>query len=157
MLSWICGRASGRASGFSRGESGQLVHAAYREPSFGYGYGALFSTVADLHRLNRALARNTLLSAEATRLMLQPRRKTPWGNHYGLGWFLDDWNDRPFAAALGSTAGFVGTMRHFLEEDVVLVVLLDQDFMLHEELYDRLSAIALGRPWTPVLSSARFR
>ncbi|MCG8457245.1 MAG: beta-lactamase family protein [Holophagales bacterium] len=141
-----------RASGYSRSGDGEIIRAAYRDPSFGYGYGALYSTVLDLHRLARAVAGNKLMSRRAREEMLLARHETPWSNRYGLGWFLDQWDGQEYVAALGSTAGFMGTLRHFTAADVVLVVLLNQDFMLYEELFDQLSSIALGRSWQPLFS-----
>ena len=145
----------GRAHGYSRTEPGEVANAPYRDPSFGWGYGALYSTTWDLWRFDRALTDERLLSPEMRSRMWSPRSETPWGNQYGLGWFVDELDGMPFVAAVGSTGGFAATLRHFLGEDsagdYVVVVLLNHDFLLYEELFDQLSRIALGSPWTPVL------
>jgi CubicO group peptidase (beta-lactamase class C family) len=141
----------GRARGCSRTELGDVANSAYRDPSFGWGYGALYSTVLDLWSFDRALVDGRLLSSASRRLMWTARSDTPWGNRYGLGWFLEGLDAREVAVALGSTAGHVATLRHDLASDMVVIALLNQDFMLYQELFDQLWSIALGKPWRSVL------
>lgn len=50
------------------------------------GAGGMVSTLADLHRWNRALANNELVSAQTWETMLTPRTDLPGGGNYvGLG------------------------------------------------------------------------
>jgi len=142
---------AGRARGYSRTELGEVTNAAYRDPSFGWGYGALYSTVLDLLNFDRALMDGRLLSSASRRMMWTARSDTPWGNQYGLGWFVDDLDGNGVVIALGSTGGYVATLRHFPADDTVVVVLLNHDFMLYEELFDQLSLLALGKQWKPIL------
>lgn len=142
---------AGRARGYSRTELGEVANAAYRDPSFGWGYGALYSTVLDLLRFDRALSDGRLLSSASRRMMWTAKSDTPWGNRYGLGWFVDRLDGEEVAVGIGSTAGYVATLRHDLADDTVVVALLNHDFMLYEELFDQLSLLAKGRPWKPVL------
>jgi D-alanyl-D-alanine carboxypeptidase len=144
----------GRAKGYSRSEQGEVINTAYRYPSFGWGCGALYSTVRDLLRFDRALVDGRLLSHASLDSMWSPRSDTPWGDHYGMGWFVGDRDGHGSVTALGSTGGFIAILRHFPAEDIVVVALLNQDFMLYTELFDRLSAIALGTPWNPMFTES---
>lgn len=143
-----------RARGYSRDEEGEVTDCPPRDPSFGWGYGALYSTVGDLYRFNRALVEGRLLSEASRRLMWTGRSDTPWKNRYGLGWFIQDLEESPSIVALGSTGGFVATLRYFPAEDVVVAVLLNHDFMLYPELFEQIARIALGKLWKPLLERA---
>lgn len=86
--------------------------------------------------------------------MWSGRSDTPWKNRYGLGWFIQDLEGSSSIEALGSTGGFVATLRYFPKEDAAVAVLLNHDFMLYPELFDQISRISLGKPWKPVLGEA---
>jgi CubicO group peptidase (beta-lactamase class C family) len=143
-----------RAKGYSRNDKGEVVDCPYRDPSFGWGCGALYSTVGDLFRFNRALVDGRLLSEGSRRMMWTARSDTTWNNRYGFGWFIQDLDGSSSIVALGSTGGYVATLRYFPEEDVVVAVLLNHDFMLYSELFEEISRIALGKSWTPLFGEA---
>lgn len=144
-----------RARGYSRDDEGRVINTSYRNPSFGWGCCALYSTVLDLFAFDRALRDGHLLSEDSRRLMWKPRSETPWGDRYGMGWFIDDLDGHESVTALGATGGFMATLRDFRADDVVVVVLLNQDFMLYQELFDQVSLIALGKPWKRLLQEAQ--
>ena len=75
----------GRAKGYSRTDQGAVANTAFRSPSFGWGYGALYSTVLDLWNFDRALMNGLLLSGESRDRMWSPGRETPWGNSIRFG------------------------------------------------------------------------
>jgi len=143
-----------RAKGYSRNDKGEVVDCPCRDPSFGWGYGALYSTVEDLFRFNRALVDGRLLTEDSRRTMWTGRSDTPWKNRYGLGWFIQDLDGSTSIVALGSTGGHIATLRSFPEEDVSVAVLLNHDFMLYSELFEQISRIALGKSWKPLLDDA---
>jgi len=143
----------GRARGYSRDESGRVVDAAYRDPTFGWGCGALYSTALDLLSFERALREGRLLTPASLDLMWAGRSETPWGDRYGMGWFVGGSDEEPTLTALGATGGFTAALRRHPAAGVVVVVLLNRDFALFRELCDRLSSIALGEPWRPLFAS----
>jgi hypothetical protein len=55
-------------------------------------------------------------------------------------------------AARGGTTGFMSMLQYFPAADLTVITLLNQDFMLHTELFERLAAISLGRPWEPLFA-----
>lgn len=143
----------GRARGYRRTEFGTVAPTAYRDPSFGWGYGALYSTTRDLFGFAQALGSGELLSRESMALMLAPRSVTPWRNQYGLGWFIDELGGETVVSAVGATGGFVATVRLVPETDTVVVALLNHDFLMYQELFDQLLLIASNRPGTPLFGA----
>jgi CubicO group peptidase (beta-lactamase class C family) len=146
-----------QAIGYSRSISGELVHARPCKATFGFGAEAAFSTAHDLYLLDRALWSGRLLSDAGRLRMLTPRIATHKGSEYGYGWFIGKLFGRTAVSALGGTAGFMASLQHFIEDDVVLVVVLNHDFALDVELYQQLAAIALGEAWRPLLSQPQVQ
>jgi CubicO group peptidase (beta-lactamase class C family) len=142
----------GRASGYSRdGCSGQATRAEFSEPSFAPGVGSAYSTVLDLYRLDRALRAGRVLSAKTQETMFTPRVDTPWGHRYAYGWLVGESHGRRLVHHEGTTQGFACSFRRFLDDDVLVVALLNFDFIVADELFSRLDAIALREPWEPLL------
>ena len=141
------------ATGYSRSGSGEVVETAYRHPSFGWGYGALYASTSDLLSFARALFDGKLLSSTMIKKMTTGQSSTPWKNQYGLGWFVDDVGGHDMFEAIGSTGGFVATIRYFPQDDTYVVVALNRDFLLYDRLFDELSRVALGEPWRPILET----
>ncbi len=141
-----------RATGYSRdGCSGQATRAEFREPAFAPGAGSAYSTVLDLYRLDRALREGRVLGAQAQDVMVTPRVGTPWGHRYAYGWWVGRSHERRLAHHEGTTQGFACSYRRFLDDDVLVVALLNQDLIVADELFSRLDAIALREPWEPLL------
>ena len=44
--------------------------------------------------------------------------------------------------------------QRFPDDSIAVIALLNRDFMLGEELFDRLAAIALGEPWQPLFTTS---
>jgi CubicO group peptidase (beta-lactamase class C family) len=145
----------GRATGHSRdGCTGKITRAGFREPSFAQGVGSVYSTVLDLYRLDRALHEGRLLRTNTQRLMLRPQVETPWGHEYAYGWLVGESHGRRIAHHEGTTRGFATSFRRFVDDDLLVVALFNQDLIIAEELFSRLDAIALRKPWKPLLASS---
>lgn len=139
-----------RAAAHSRdGCTGEITRAAFREPTFDRGGGSLYSTVMDFHRLDRALRTDRILSAGTRALMETPQVETPWGDSYAHGWFVGQSHGRRLVHHEGGSAGVMTSFRRFVDDDVLVVALFNQDLMIADELFSRLDAIALGEPWDP--------
>jgi len=143
----------GRATGYSRMANGEFGRANSRNPSECFGCGALYSTVYDLHRLLRSVRDAEIVNPESRDLMWKPSRETPWGDQYGLGWFVGESHGRQMIASRGGTSGFMSVMQYFPNDDITVISLLNQDFMLHTQLFERLAAIALREPWEALLTT----
>ena len=132
----------------------EATRAEFREPAFAPGVGSAYSTVLDLYRLDRALREGRVLGAQAQDVMVTPRVGTPWGHRYAYGWWVGRSHERRLAHHEGTTQGFACSYRRFLDDDVLVVALLNQDLIVADELFSRLDAIALGEPWEPLLGGA---
>lgn len=145
----------GRATGYSRdGCTGEITRADFREPGFAPGVGSAYSTVGDLYRLDRALRERRLLSNETQALMTTAHVDTPWGDRYAYGWFVGESRGRKIVHHEGGTRGFMTTFRRFVDDDVVVVALFNQDLMIANEIFSRLDAIAFGETWEPLFPAS---
>ena len=68
---------------------------------------------------------------------------------------LGERQGRRTVVARGGTSGFMSILQYFPEAEIVVVALLNQDFMLQGELFDRLAGIALGETLVPLFSPRR--
>lgn len=113
-----------RAEGYER-TLGGLRHAGYLAMSLPHAAGALYSTVRDLHRWDRALAGDEILSGESKKRMF-----TPGLGDYGYGWGITtapigpDGADRRVMRHGGGINGF-NTLIVRIPADGHLVVLLN--------------------------------
>ncbi len=113
-----------RAAGYARGLDG-LRNASFIDMSIPGGAGALYSTVEDLYRWDRALYGSDLLSEEGKERMF-----TPGLSNYAYGWSVaarpvgPDGAERRVIRHNGGINGF-GTALVRIPADRVLVVLLD--------------------------------
>jgi CubicO group peptidase (beta-lactamase class C family) len=138
---------SNMALGYSRDEAGKVAKPADdRHPGFDGGGGSAYSTVLDQHKFMSALMTGKLLSAESIRSMSTAHLQNSWGG-IGYGGFLAEQYGRMVFNHPGGTAGFMAIIKQFMPDDVVIIALLNQDFIIAEEVFDRLAAIALDRPW----------
>lgn len=74
------------ARGYERSSIGGLQHATFIDPSIFTAAAGVYSTVGDLHKFDRALYNNTILSKESRVLMMSQKSSVP----YGFGWGIDD-------------------------------------------------------------------
>src|SRR5262249_53469764 len=81
-----------RASGYAR-LLGAAMNARYLDMTVPYAAGALYSTVDDLSKWDRALATDQLLSKASRDAMFTPAR-----DHYGYGWSIARSFGRPVIA-----------------------------------------------------------
>jgi len=120
--------------------------------------GALYSTVEDLYRWDRALAQRRLVSAAALNAMFTPAISCPAGGcalpsdqGYGYGWFIAAESGQTLIYHLGHIDGFL-TYNGFSEPDGVTVVLLS-NLETTAVLGDSLKLAELARSALPTASA----
>ena len=106
------------------------VKPVYLDMSEFYAAGALYSTVEDLYRWDRALLTDQLVSQKTIDAMFTPYIPCPQGGcalssdvGYGYGWFIADESNHRLIYHWGRIDGF-RTSNGFYPEDGVIVVLL---------------------------------
>jgi CubicO group peptidase (beta-lactamase class C family) len=102
-------------------------NAAYKYYPNSFASGALYSTVEDLHRWDRALREGEILSDEGRRLLFR-RHTSSHRGFYGYGWFLADQpageGSVPVAFHAGDNSGFSSIVLRSLDEAEQFVALL---------------------------------
>jgi CubicO group peptidase (beta-lactamase class C family) len=129
-----------RAFEYFRGPDGGLEPAVAITPTIAYSVGALLSTVGDLHRLDRALAEDTILEAPSIEMMT-----TPAHGEYGLGFAVRIWDGHRIVGHGGGAPGVSAVFERWPDEPLCVVVLSNVGGVLPQMIADGLAAVALGR------------
>ncbi len=139
-----------RASGYSRDDSGTIVHPSYVNIAGPAAAGALTSNVDDLYRWMRALAGGRVLPAPLFAQMSSAKTMRDGTSvHYGYGLMLGTVRGEPVIEHNGGIEGFASQLTYFPAEQVTVVVLVNTDAGQPNprSLAHRLGAIAIGHPY----------
>jgi CubicO group peptidase (beta-lactamase class C family) len=115
-------------------------------PTLTYAAGALYSTVDDLFRLDRALETDALLDAPTRALMFTRVVDTPRGG-YTLGWNegflpLPDGRRLPFVGHVGDAGGFFALFFRFPATQDLVVLLTNSNALNPQTAQGLLAGIA---------------
>lgn len=133
---------AGAAIGYVR-DGENLRPADETAMSVRFSAGGLYSTVADLLSLNRALEAGKILKPATVQEMWTDR-----GNGYAYGWIPgEDEKKRHSVGHSGRIDGFASSMRLYPDEDLFIVVLSNMNGTNTERMTAVLSAIAHGEPF----------
>jgi CubicO group peptidase (beta-lactamase class C family) len=122
---------------------GGAWHAMDQSPTSAVlGDGGIYSSLDDLAKWDRALARHTLLSEADMRPAITPVRVTdgsvqePDGRPaaYGFGWFLNPYHDHARMWHYGETVGFRTTIQRFVDDELTVIVLCNRDDVVPADL-----------------------
>ena len=131
-----------RASGYTRLLGLVPVHATFIDMSIPHAAGALYSTVLDLLKWDRALDSEKLVPRKSIEAMF-----TPFKDNYGYGWTIDKKFDQPRHVHAGGIPGFVTFIERFPREKLLVVVLSNFETSRVGRIGDDLAAITLGEPY----------
>lgn len=131
-----------RAEGYNMNAQGELVNAAFIDMSIPHAAGALYSTVDDLRKWDRALSTDRLLNDSVRQQMF-----TPGKGNYGYGWIIDDVDGHKRISHNGGVNGFVTNISRFPDDDVVIVVLSNFMHAPLDQLNQDLPAIVFGEDY----------
>lgn len=116
--------AKNHAVGYIHSPS-EYVPAPYVDMTVPFSAGALYSTVLDLYKWDRALQSGKLLSKKSMDEMLAPQVVTgfPEREHYGFGWFIStEFNHKEISHG-GAINGFTSQNCWFPDDDAYVIVL----------------------------------
>lgn len=122
------------------------------------GASDVLSTTYDLFRWHTALLGSDILSEESKRRMY-----TPVANNYGYGWYVSDSDHgRLIEHDGGSSKGTAADFRRYLDEELVIIVLTNNDgeYMLFSaRLRDNIRDLAFGAslPLAPAITTTANR
>ncbi len=132
----------GMASGYDyHGDT--VVKAAYRNIANAHASGALYSTIEDLYRWDRALYTERLLSKASLEQMF-----TPYKDNYGYGWGIVDLFGHHMMAHNGDTEGFKSNLSRFPDDNVCIIILSNQEQAQVGRMSVDLAAMLLGEEYT---------
>ncbi|MEN9685505.1 MAG: hypothetical protein RLZZ28_1291 [Bacteroidota bacterium] len=94
------------------------VNAGFIALEWPFSSGALYATVDDLYKWDRALYGTNILSASSKQKMFKPGR-----NNYGYGFTIDSLEKHPRIGHTGSIPGFNSNIQRFPEDDLFIIVL----------------------------------
>ncbi|NLY56812.1 MAG: beta-lactamase family protein [Firmicutes bacterium] len=130
-----------RASGYLRG-SDSLLNALHMDMSHLYAAGAMYSTVEDLYRWDRALYGPTIISPDSLEQILSPQVAG-----YGYGWYIFDVFDRYCTMHGGVAGGFSSLLMRFPADDAVIIILSNLGNAPVERIARDLAAIIFDQPY----------
>ena len=112
------------------------------DSTLAYSAGALYSTVGDLFKWERAIYTNKILRPESWKQTF-----TPFLNKYGYGWGIDTLYGKTYMAHSGGIHGFTSYLMRFPEEELVVIV-MDNSSRGLSKISRNLVAIALDQPYS---------
>ena len=130
-----------RASGYSIGTE-ELINAPYIDMSIPHAAGALYSTVEDLYLWDRALYIEKLVSKTSLNKMF-----TPFKENYGYGWGITEAFKRKLISHGGGIEGFVTNIDRFVNDDVCIIVLSNNETSPVGQISKDLAAIIFGEKY----------
>ncbi|MGH9663585.1 MAG: serine hydrolase [Bryobacteraceae bacterium] len=130
-----------RASGYVA-RAARIENADYIDMSVPFAAGALYSTVNDLFRWDRALSTEKVLPKAALEKMF-----TPSQGNYGDGWFITRLFDRKVFTHSGGINGFASYIARYPDDDACVIVLANLQTAPSERIGKGLAAILFGQPY----------
>ncbi len=134
--------ASGLAQGYLPHPDGGLIPVPVFHISRGYGAGDIASTVGDLYRLDRALARGDLVTQATLQRML-----TPQAEAYGYGWMIETIGSHRLNFHGGGVPGQVSIVQRWIDDSVFVVVLANHARIPVHTIATGLAAVVLGEEY----------
>jgi CubicO group peptidase (beta-lactamase class C family) len=138
-----------RAAGYTLDEKGELRNADFVHMSAPYAAGALYSTVDDMLIWDQALYAEKILKKSSLDKMFTPVLKD-----YGYGWLIQEKYDRTLVWHNGGIDGYHTTFNRWVDDNVCIVVLSNNDNAPVENIASGLAAIMFDKPYdVPVIKT----
>lgn len=131
-----------RADGYTTNRNGDIVDAIPVEYSILYSAGALYSTIEDMSKWDKALRTDKVLSKPSIEAMFTPDK-----NGYGYGWFVESSYGHRHAYHGGFLDGFNTTIDRWLDDSLCIVIFSNDDDAPVTKIARGLAAIAFDKPY----------
>ncbi|MEO7531719.1 MAG: serine hydrolase [Sediminibacterium sp.] len=106
-----------RAKGYEM-DKNKPLNADFIALEWPFSSGALYSTIDDLYKWDRALYSNQIINEASKQKMF-----TPGNSNYGYGFIIDSFENHPRIWHTGSIPGFNSNLARFIKDDVFIIVL----------------------------------
>lgn len=130
-----------RASGYEA-DGDRIVNADYLDMTIPHAAGALYSTVDDLFKWDRALAAGKLVSADSYKALF-----TPFQGGYAYGWVVAERFGRKTIGHGGGINGFVTAIDRFPDDQACVIVLCNATRNNPGTIVRDLAAILFGESY----------
>ncbi len=120
----------------------KIMPAEIVDSTISYSAGAMYSTVGDLAKWERAIYTDKILKPSSWKAAF-----TPYKNKYGYGWAIDTLFQRNFTAHSGGIPGFASYIIRFPDEELVVIMIDNASSRSLGKISKALAAIALGQPY----------
>ena len=131
-----------RASGYAPSGGNGIANAPFLDWSIKTGNSSLYSTVEDLYKWDRALAREKVLKRAALEKLF-----TEHINGIGYGWFVAKRLGRRAVYFNGRSPGFTSSIDRFIDDDACLIILSNNYAPVPQLIIKDLAAILFGEPY----------
>jgi CubicO group peptidase (beta-lactamase class C family) len=128
-----------RARGYEFSEDRQ-VNAAYIDMTTPHAAGALYSTVDDLYKWDRALYTEKLVSKASLAKLF-----TPFKDNYAYGWMITSLAGHRNIRHSGGINGFTSDVSRFPDDDACVIVLNNFSTGFTQEISDALANLLFGQ------------
>jgi CubicO group peptidase (beta-lactamase class C family) len=119
-----------------------VIPAPIVDSTIAYAAGALYSTVGDLYKWEKAIYSDKILQPSSWKAVF-----TPFMNNYGYGWAIDTLFGKAITAHSGGIHGYASYLLRFPEAQLAVIV-LDNSSTQHASTIARsLAAIVLKQPY----------
>jgi CubicO group peptidase (beta-lactamase class C family) len=132
---------SNKAKGYFSLRPEKAMPAPVVDSTIAYAAGALYSTVDDLYKWERAIYTNKILMPESWK-----RTFTPLKNKYGYGWGIDTLYGKNYTAHSGGIHGFSSYLMRFPEDELAIIALSNSSSNVGKLTRD-LAAVFYDQPY----------
>lgn len=131
-----------KAKGYFTLASTKATPAPIVDSTIAYSAGALYSTVEDLYKWEKAIKTDKILKPASWNRIF-----TPYMNKYGYGWGIDSLYGKLTTSHSGGIHGFSSFLLRVPEEDLVVIMMDNSSSGALGKLSKTLAAIALDKPY----------
>lgn len=118
------------------------VPAPVVDSTIAYAAGAVYTTVGDLYKWERAIYTNKILKPESWKAVF-----TPYKNKYGYGWGIDSLYGRLVTTHGGGIHGFTSNILRFPSDELAVIVFDNSSSNALSNISKGLAAIVLSQPY----------
>jgi CubicO group peptidase (beta-lactamase class C family) len=131
-----------KAMGYSYDNKEHLINASFIDMTTSYSSAGLYSSIEDLFLFDRALQNQKILSIDSLKAFF-----TPHVGNFGYGWSIVKKFGKKMAYQTGKINGFHSTYVKFLNDDVTIIILSNNEKNPTETIADSLAAIIFSEPY----------
>ena len=112
------------------------------DSTIAYSAGAVYTTVGDLYKWDRAIYTNKILKPDSWKSVF-----TPYKNMYGYGWRIDSLYGKQFTGHGGGIHGYSSYIIRFPQDEVVVIIFDNSSSTSLNAISKNVAAILFNRPY----------